>query len=69
MTREEYLLQAAAYAKRGNDLPQARLTPEKVREIRANVRGLFAWQLAMVYGVHIRTIDKIRTFQTWKHVR
>ena len=54
--------------KRGNDLPHAVLNPEIVRAIRKNVRGETAKQLAMKYGVHIRTIDKVRTFQTWVHV-
>ena len=69
MTRFEYQLWGArAMAKRGNDLPHARLDPEKVRAIRANVRGLTAQQLADVYGVHIRTIDKVRVRETWAHV-
>lgn len=69
MTRFEYQLWGAkAIAKRGNDLSHARLDPEKVRAIRANARGLTAQQLADVYGVHIRTIDKVRVRETWAHV-
>ena len=45
MTRHEYRNGGALqYTKRGNDLPQARLTPELVREIRANRQGMTAKQ-------------------------
>ena len=69
MTRFEYQLWGAlAMASRGNDLPHARLDPSKVQEIRANVRGMTARQLADLYGVHYRTIEKIRARETWAHV-
>ena len=58
---------ARATAKRGTELPQARLTPEAVREIRANRQGLTAAQLAAQYGVHYRTIEKVRAYETWSH--
>ena len=69
MNRTDYeLFGARVTCLRGNDLPHARLNPEKVREIRANVRGMTARQLAEAHGVHYRTIEKIRSGETWSHV-
>lgn len=68
MDRASYLQDHYLYHLRGNDLPQSKLNASKVREIRANVRGLTARQLACVYGVHYRTIEKIRHYETWIHV-
>jgi predicted signal transduction protein with EAL and GGDEF domain len=59
---------AKAAAKRGNDLPHAKLTPEKVLQIRANNKGKTAAQLADEFGVHFRTIEKIRSRETWSHI-
>jgi FixJ family two-component response regulator len=59
---------AKARAKRGNELPQARLTPEAVRAIRRNVQGKTAAQLAQEYGVHFRTVEKVRAYESWTHV-
>lgn len=68
MDRLTYQLWGArATAKRGNQLPHARLTPEAVREIRENRQGLTAAQLAAQYGVHHRTIEKVRAYETWSH--
>lgn len=69
MTRHEYRNGGALQsARRGTDLPHARLTPAVVREIRANRHGLTAKQWAAKLGVHIRTIDKVRDYKTWIHV-
>jgi hypothetical protein len=69
MTRFEYQqFGAKALAVRGNRLPHARLNPEAVRQIRANVRGRTARQLADEFGVHFRTIEKVRSFETWGHI-
>lgn len=67
MTREEYR-NGGAYltAARGSQLPQARLTPADVRNIRRS--GQTARQLAEQFGVHIRTIDKVRQFISWRHI-
>lgn len=66
MSRHEYVLWGAkAHAKRGNQLPQSRLTPDLVRAIRANEEHLTAKQLAAQIGVHYRTIEKVRHFETW----
>ncbi|QZX85316.1 hypothetical protein [Metapseudomonas otitidis] len=48
--------------------PKAVLTPEKVREIRAIGYRLTARQLGQRYGVHHRTIEKIRAFESWGHI-
>ncbi|WP_301150754.1 hypothetical protein [Metapseudomonas otitidis] len=48
--------------------PKAVLTPEKVREIRAIGYRLTARQLGQRYGVHHRTIEKIRAFESWGEV-
>jgi len=54
-------------AARGNGLPQARLTDRAVRAIRRNVSGWTLKQTALIYGVHWRTIDKIRSDCSWTH--
>jgi hypothetical protein len=54
---------------RGNQLPHAKLCPERVREIRSNKPGWPAWRWASLFRVHVRTIDAVRTYQNWKHVR
>lgn len=43
----------------------AKLTPEQVAEIRQNRRGLTMKQQAAKYGVHHRTIQKVRYFESW----
>jgi len=69
VTRGDYLAWGAMQTcKRGNDLPQAKLDADKVRAIRQNRHGKTAKCLAAEYGVHIRTIDKIRDHVTWRHV-
>lgn len=69
MTRHEYQLWGAkAAAIRGEALPQSRLNIDSVRAIRRNVHGKTAKQLAAEYGVHIRTIDKVRDGRSWAGV-
>ena len=66
MNRADYQLWGAkAIAKRGTALPQAKLDADKVRVIRRNVTGKTAKQLAAEFGVHIRTIDKVRDGKSW----
>ena len=43
----------------------AKLTADQVRQIRINRNGQTAKQLATGYGVHWRTVEKIRAFETW----
>ena len=65
MTRDEYILWGAkATAKRARDLPQTKLTPEQVVAIRANRHGKTAKALAADFGVHHRTIEKVRARET-----
>jgi hypothetical protein len=66
MTRAEYLSRAVEFASRGNARPNARLNPDVVREIRSSEKT--TKQLATEIGVHYRTIEKVRHFETWAHV-
>jgi len=64
--------------KRGEDLPQSRLTDDDVRAIRQLIsersellrqaRELSNRKIAEKFGVHFRTIDRIATGETWGHV-
>jgi len=45
-----------------------KLSAGQVAEIRANRYGLTAKRLAEQYGVHIRTIENIRSYWSWRHV-
>lgn len=70
MTRAEYLAGAARLtARRGNQLPHAKLDAATVRAIRANPQGETARQQAERLGVHIRTIEAARSHKTWRHVQ
>ena len=60
---------AAINPPRGEQHPGHKLTEAQVREIRRNVRGLTAKQLAAQYGVHFNLINRIRWFELWRHVR
>ena len=70
--RDAWLADVHSEAKRGEQLPQARLTAQQVREIRAaHVRFCQhngAPALARRYGVHRRTVEKILAFESWAHV-
>lgn len=78
-TREQYLLAASTFAARGNELPHSKLTPELVAEIRSarkqreslreHIRqNLSNEALAKRLGVHVRTIEKAITNETWSHL-
>lgn len=69
LCRAEYQVRAHEYAARGSDLPQSKLTDDIVRRIRENKDGLTANQWAEHLGVHRRTIDGVRSYRTWRHVR
>lgn len=67
------------FAKRGTELPQAKLTEDDVRlirqvhaEARAEIARLHkscsAKALAEKFGVHHRTVEKILSRETWAHV-
>ncbi len=69
INRHEYLCNTLYYAKRGNDLPQAKVNKEIVRKIRIQAeQGITAKYQASEYGVHIRTIEAIRSYKTWANV-
>jgi len=70
VNRDQYLSggMALLFAKRGNELPHARLNEDSVRAIRRNESGLIAKQMARQYQVHYRSIEKIRYYETWRHV-
>jgi hypothetical protein len=68
MNRAEYLIRHHELHKRGNDLPQAKLNPDLVRQIRINRYGWTAKQWADHLNLHHRTIDKVRDFRSWRHV-
>jgi hypothetical protein len=69
MTRSEYLSTSKSNARRGSDLPQSKLNPALVREIRINRLGMTAKAQAEKYGVHYRTIEKVRHFESWRSVK
>jgi transcriptional regulator of met regulon len=66
--REEYTATAYLYALAGADLPHAKLDEDRVRYIRRNPAGMTAKQLAAELGVHYRTVEKVRHYETWRHV-
>lgn len=69
LNRAEYQVRAHEYACRGRELPQSKLNDDIVRIIRENKDGLTASQWAEYLGVHRRTIDGVRSYRTWRHVR
>ena len=79
MERGEYLSRARENARRGQELPQAKLLDVDVITIRSaakqreNLRkyireNLSNDALAQKFGVHTRTIEKIVQFESWSHV-
>ena len=68
VNRDEYLLAPVLYAKRGADLPHSKLDEGTVRAIRDNKLGMTAKQWANKLGLHYRTIEKVRYFESWRHV-
>lgn len=64
--------------KRGEDLPQSKLSESDVRAIReiveyreklkSELKSLTNESLADKFEVHIRTIDKVTAGYTWGHV-
>ena len=69
LNRGEWLACARLYAPCGERLPQSKANPELVRKIRENRQGWPRWRWAQATGLHIRTIDKIATYETWRHIR
>lgn len=53
---------------RGTDRHNAKLNEHKVKWIRQNPKGMSAKAQAKALGVHYRTVEKVRYFETWGHV-
>lgn len=79
MTRDEYQQRQREFSARGMDLPQSKLTPLEVAAIRAAAvkreqmrreinDTLSNAALAKAYGVHVRTIEKALSYESWGHV-
>lgn len=79
MKRDEYQIRQREMSARGMGLPQSKLTPLEVGAIReAAVKRermrreitetLSNAALAKAYGVHVRTIEKVLSFESWGHV-
>ena len=79
VSRDEWLSFCQSRFARGQDLPQSKLIDLDVVEIRSAVRqreslkkhikeNLSNEALAKKHGVHIRTIEKISTYESWGHI-
>ncbi len=79
LERDEYLSRSREFAVRGQDLPQTKLIDLDVLAIRSAVKqrenlrkyikdNLSNEALSKKFGVHIRNIEKIITYQTWNHL-
>jgi DNA-binding transcriptional regulator YiaG len=79
MNRDEWQQRARELARRGEALPQSKLTDEDVLTIRAaqqerDARRLRIEQelsnaaLARRFGVHVRTIEKVLQRDSWVHL-
>jgi hypothetical protein len=79
MDRREYLIRSKEFAPRGQDLPQSKLMELDVVAIRSASRqreslrqhirdNLSNEALSKLFGVHIRTIEKVLSYYTWSHL-
>lgn len=79
MDRHEYQQRARELAPRGQDLPHTKLLDIDVISIRSAARQRQALRkhikenlsneaLAKQYGVHVRTIEKLLSAETWFHL-
>jgi hypothetical protein len=79
LSRREWSLRATEFAARGSDLPQTKLLPLDVGNIRSAQRqreklrqyiadNLSNEALAKAYGVHYRTIEKVLSRETASHI-
>lgn len=75
--RDQWLGDAALYCARGIRLPHAKLMPLDVAEIRSAARQREALRqhirnnlsneaLARKFGVHVRTIEKVLSYENWR---
>lgn len=79
LSREEYLSRRTEFAPRGQELPQTKLLAIDIISIRSAARQRESLRqhiksklsndaLAKSYGVHIRTIEKVLSYETGGHV-
>lgn len=79
LNRAQYLCRATEYSKRGQELPQSKLLDMDVITIRSAHRqrqnllkyikeNLSNEALCKQYGIHLRTLEKILSRQTWSHL-
>ena len=79
LERGEYLSRTREFATRGQDLPQSKLIELDIVSIhsaarqRHNLRQHIAntlsnEALSKQFGVHIRTIEKVLSRETWGHI-
>jgi hypothetical protein len=79
MTRDEWQQRAVEFVKRGFDLPQTKIPPlaiiaileaaRKRQELRDEITAKYSnAALAKAWGVHPRTIEKILSYETGRHV-
>lgn len=79
LDRQEWTLRAGEFCQRGQDLPQAKLLDCDVIDIRSAKRqrdalkkhikdNLSNESLCKRYGIHIRTLEKVLSRETWTHL-
>lgn len=79
MTRDEYLIRQHEFQPRGQDLPYAKLTDSDIFSIRSAAAqrdklrqyirdNLSNDALAGKFGVHVRTVEKVLAYESWRHV-
>ena len=79
MPRHEWSIRAKELATRGQDLTQSRLLDMDVIDIRSAARqraklvqyirdNLSNAALARRHGVHVRSVEKILSYETWGHL-
>ena len=80
LNRAEYLSRQHEFTARGVELPQSKLTEENIQAIREAKdkrsdllqhikEHLSNAVLAEKFGVHIRTIEKVMDYGSWRHVK
>lgn len=78
LTRGEWEQRRTEFARRGMELPQAKLMPLDISEIRSAARqrerlrthisdNLSNAALAKKFGVHVRSIEKVLSRESWSH--
>lgn len=79
MTRDEYQQRQREFSARGMDLPQSKLMPldvvaireaaAKREQMRREINDTLSnAALACRFGVHVRTIEKALSYESWGHI-